>query len=303
MSKTGTLTFNALYSVNGAAFQSYTLGTTITLANEGDCVSFKADGTNTTFGDGGSNYMKFTLTGLLEMSGSLGYLIDSSGGSSFSYSWWNGGGTLFNGQQALIGNADLSWLNSTTSTMSQNFMNSFLRGTNVSKVRICVAKTNSSRESQFNHFAQDCRSLVYADLSSIQTAQSSKNAFSEAFRGCYSLEELDLSNLTTANGASALSNLARSASRLKVVKLNKLSSVTGANGMDNAFNGCTSLELVDFSEAAAVPTLSDVNAFTSTNSTYKIVVPDALYLTWIGTANWSDSTIVDHIVKASEYTA
>lgn len=72
--------------------------------------------------------------------------------------------------------------------------------------------------------------------------------------------------------------------------------------MANTFNGCTALEVVDFSEATAVPALYNVNAFANTNSTYKIVVPDALYDTWIATTNWSNANIKPHIVKASEYT-
>ena len=57
---------------------------------------------------------------------------------------------------------------------------------------------------------------------------------------------------------------------------------------------------MNFSQATAVPTLSNVNAFNSTNATYKIVVPDALYSSWTTASNWS--SIASHIVKASEYT-
>lgn len=90
---------------------------------------------------------------------------------------------------------------------------------------------------------------------------------------------------------------------MKKVYLTKLSNAAAVlqNALTNAFNGCTSLELVDFSQATAVPTLANINAFANTNGTYKIVVPDALYNTWIGTARWSDSSIKPHIVKASEY--
>lgn len=67
------------------------------------------------------------------------------------------------------------------------------------------------------------------------------------------------------------------------------------------FKGCTSLEVVDYRHATSVITLSNINAFSSTNSTYKIVVPDSLYSSWITTTNWKDSSIVGHIVKASDY--
>ena len=90
---------------------------------------------------------------------------------------------------------------------------------------------------------------------------------------------------------------------LKTVRLTKLSN-TGAtlqNALTNAFNGCTSLELVDFSQATAVPALANINAFGNTNSTYKIVVPDALYETWIAATNWSNTSIKPHIVKVSDF--
>lgn len=57
---------------------------------------------------------------------------------------------------------------------------------------------------------------------------------------------------------------------------------------------------MDFSQATAVPELSNTDAFGSTNSTFKIVVPDSLYNDWIVATNWS--TYASHIVKASEYT-
>jgi len=87
------------------------------------------------------------------------------------------------------------------------------------------------------------------------------------------------------------------------VALTHLSNVSTSNGLTNAFNGCTALEVVDFSQATAVPALANVNAFSNTNSTYKIVVPDALYATWIATTNWSNASIKPHIVKASDYMA
>lgn len=65
------------------------------------------------------------------------------------------------------------------------------------------------------------------------------------------------------------------------------------------FGGCPSLEVIDFSKAVNVPILSNVNAFDNTNSTFKIVVPDALYDQWIVASNWSN--FASQIVKASEY--
>lgn len=66
--------------------------------------------------------------------------------------------------------------------------------------------------------------------------------------------------------------------------------------MTNAFNGCSSLVRVDFSKAAAVPALANVNAFSNTNDYYQIIVPEALYDTWISATNWSNAAIQPHIV-------
>lgn len=114
------------------------------------------------------------------------------------------------------------------------------------------------------------------------------------------LVEVSLPNLTTV-GQNGMNGAFNGCTALKTVVIPKLSTV-GANGLNNMLYGCTAIEVVDFSQATAVPTLSNVNTFTNTNNTYQIVVPDALYSTWITSTNWSDSTIVGHIVKASDYT-
>ena len=67
------------------------------------------------------------------------------------------------------------------------------------------------------------------------------------------------------------------------------------------FNGCTSLELVDMTGSTGVPQLSNVNNFANTNDTYKIVVPDSLYDTWIAATNWA--SIASHIMKQSDWNA
>ena len=69
----------------------------------------------------------------------------------------------------------------------------------------------------------------------------------------------------------------------------------------NMFNGCTSLELVDMTGSIGVPQLSNVNNFAKTNDTYKIVVPDSLYDTWVNETNWA--SIASHIMKKSDWNA
>lgn len=68
------------------------------------------------------------------------------------------------------------------------------------------------------------------------------------------------------------------------------------------YYNCKALQVVDFRKNTSVPTLASTNILYSAPSTCKIVVPDSLYNSWITATNWSYSTIVSKIVKASEYT-
>ena len=90
----------------------------------------------------------------------------------------------------------------------------------------------------------------------------------------------------------------RDCTSLTSVDLSSLSSV-GTNGMGYSFYNCTALQEVKFNNATAIPAISS-NTFQNTNSTFKIVVPDALYDQWIVATNWSARA--SQIVKASEYT-
>lgn len=84
---------------------------------------------------------------------------------------------------------------------------------------------------------------------------------------------------------------------MKRIKMNASSGSWG----ENMFNGCTSLELVDMTGSTGVPQLSNVNNFENTNDTYKIVVPDSLYDTWIVETNWA--SIASHIMKQTDWNA
>ena len=69
------------------------------------------------------------------------------------------------------------------------------------------------------------------------------------------------------------------------------------------FGGCSNCTIFDFSDALSVPSLGNVNAFASTPANKKIIVPDALYNSWIAASNWSSTTngIVTSIVRASDF--
>ena len=110
---------------------------------------------------------------------------------------------------------------------------------------------------------------------------------------------MDLSNITTVQSTAALANAFNGCTSLKTVYLKKLSS-SSSSALTNTFNGCTALELVDFSEATAVPAINS-NTFSNTNSTFKIVVPDSKYASWIAATNWS--SLSAQIMKVSDYQA
>lgn len=113
------------------------------------------------------------------------------------------------------------------------------------------------------------------------------------FQGCSRLQSITLpSDITSIPGS-----FCESCTSLTQVVFP--STVTNINS--SAFYKCTSCLLFDFRAASAVPTLANKNAFGSMNANAKIVVPDSLYSTWITTANWSDSSIVGHIISASDY--
>lgn len=116
------------------------------------------------------------------------------------------------------------------------------------------------------------------------------------FYGCTSL--ISAPDLPTTNLAqSCYYYMFYNCTSLKRIKMN----ASSGNWGTYMFSGCTSLELVDMTGSTGVPQLSNVNNFASTNDTYKIVVPDSLYNTWIAATNWSHSTIVSHIMKQSDW--
>ena len=113
---------------------------------------------------------------------------------------------------------------------------------------------------------------------------------SSLFSYCYSLKSITISH---------------SANRIFMSAFNScysLTSITIPEGVkiidDKAFNNCYTLIKFDFSQATAVPTLSNTGAFHPINQLCKIVVPDNLYDQWIAATNWS--TYADYIYKASE---
>lgn len=140
---------------------------------------------------------------------------------------------------------------------------------------------------------------------------------SKTFTDCWCLERICFpSTLTTLN-----SNVLDSCTGLAEVEISKCSvtalstsffldcaklrhiklpsTITAVNA--TAFSGCSNVEYFDFTQLEAVPTLSDANAFTSVSSIIKVVVPDDLYDTWITKSVWSGASVVNRIIKESDF--
>ena len=126
-------------------------------------------------------------------------------------------------------------------------------------------------------------------LTSITIPKSVTDILDNAFGSCQSLTSITIPERVTSITSSVFEYCY------------SLTSIIIPNGVtsigSSAFNSCYSLTKYDFSQATAVPTLSD-NAFPAINQICKIVVPDNLYDQWIAATNWS--TYADYIYKASE---
>ena len=145
---------------------------------------------------------------------------------------------------------------------------------------------------------------LYAHISSIGSyafyyCTSMSNAFigmpnaiqGHAFQECFSLRRLTID----ASYAVINTYAFRNAYSLTHVVLN-------CSTIDTyAFNTCSSLQTIDFSPCESIPTLANTNAFTSIPTACQMVVPDALYDTWIKATNWT--TYASYIIKKSDYDA
>ena len=153
-------------------------------------------------------------------------------------------------------------------------------------------------------------------LSSVVIPNSVTSIGIGAFSGCYALTSVVIPNSVTSIGSSAfdgcsaltsvvISNSVTTISEKAFYNCSALTSVFIPNSVtkigSNAFRYCEYVSLFDFRTHTSVPTLSSYTAFSNLASDRKIVVPDSLYDTWIAATNWSNTTIVNYMVKASEF--
>ena len=140
-----------------------------------------------------------------------------------------------------------------------------------------------------------CTSLTKAP-SVLKAVKMEQSCYQYMFRNCTSLEiGPELRGETMSDYC--YQQMFYGCTSLKRIKMN----ASSGNWGPYIFYGCTSLELVDMTGSTGVPHLVNTNNFQSTNSTYKIVVPDSLYDTWIAATNWV--SIASHIIKQSDWNA
>ena len=146
----------------------------------------------------------------------------------------------------------------------------------------------------FPYTTTSTRGFSFSECKNLKSVKFNKDTFtsfggSAVFQSDSCLQDVELPNtLTTINNS-----LFYYCKRLTKIKVPK--TVTSIEG--SAFYYCTSLQEVDFSEHESIPTMGS-SVFGATDSKIRIIVPDALYNSWIGTSGWA--TYASYIVKASE---
>ena len=161
----------------------------------------------------------------------------------------------------------------------------------------------------------DAFSVCYA-LESVSLPSSITSIGSSAFSSCYALKSITIPDgITTINSAflydcCALSSVVipSSVTSISGNVLYQSYSLKGYFSLPNVasigsqfFYKCGGRLTLDFSQSLSIPTLADTYSFNTSygiNALLKIIVPDALYDTWITATNWS--SYANYIYKASE---
>ena len=130
-------------------------------------------------------------------------------------------------------------------------------------------------------------SLEYVAIGKSTTKDQNNN-----YRGCSSLKTVFLDDIITYTGAEWFS----SCKSLKNIYFPSGLIEISNNG--SAIISGTNFRILDFSRCSQVVVLPSSNRITGINQLTKIVVPDALYDSWITATNWS--SLANYIYKASE---
>lgn len=155
---------------------------------------------------------------------------------------------------------------------------------------------------------QDCYSL-----SSISIPSSAALLGQYFLKNCYSMQSLNLAKVSEV-GNYAFQNC-RTLSSVALPQMNSLRNYAfdGCYSLSSivllklksigsyVFQNCYGMSIYDFSTIESIPSLSSTSSFTGISSDCKIIVPDALYDTWIAATNWS--TYASKTIKKSEWDA
>lgn len=289
LGKSGTIEYpKLLKSTDAVNWQIWNNPNTNTISlSSGQSVYIKAaDDASYRTATGSSAYNRFVMTGKIQVSGDSRSIVKFVAPADYSY-WL---AQLFYASASLTQAPELP-----VKTLVNNCYYQMFRGC-TSLVQAPELPATTLANDCYNTIFRDCTSLTQAPELPAKTLAS--QCYGSMFWNCTSLTtapELPAKTMTT----NCYQYMFQNCTSLKRIKMN----ASSGNWGTYMFSGCTSLELVDMTGSTGVPTLSNVNNFQNTNATYKIVVPDSLYNTWIAATNWSSASIVSHIMKQSDWNA
>jgi hypothetical protein len=157
-------------------------------------------------------------------------------------------------------------------------------------------------------------------LTSVTIGNSVTSIGSQAFQNCSGLTSITLPDSVTSIGGSAFegcsgltgnfiipagftantytSSLWKGCSGItSFVFMGTPNNIGYSSASNSWFYGCSSVEYFDFSHCVSVPNLVSAANFTALTQSYEIRVPEILYDEWTGTTNWSNASVVSHIVS------
>lgn len=180
---TSSLTPDFEISTDKRNWQTYTLGTTITLSNIGDKLYMR--GNNTTLGHDGNNYKNFAMSGNISVSGDLRTLLSKTSPTDITTLPTRCFSLLFYNCTSLYSAADLK-LEATT-IGDRSYMNLFLQCSNLVYAPKEIGNATLS-EYSCNQMFSNCTSLLESPILKIETIPA--YAFRSMFWGCSSLNKV-----------------------------------------------------------------------------------------------------------------
>ena len=256
-----------LTSRDGTTWNEFIAGTTtITLANVGDKIYFRAKQDNNVFATSASNYNKFVMTGKIAASGNLNTLLKADGsvldltGRNYCYF------SMFEGCTSLTQAPALP-----ATTLANYCYTSMFRG--------CTSLTQAP-ELPATTLANNCYASIFYDCSALTQAPAlpattlASSCYYAMFRGCKSLTQAPVLPATT------LAEQCYTSMFQKCISLTKaplLPATTLAYGCYySMFKGCTKLNNINVNFSAWNPTNATTGWVNGVSSSGTFTCPDGL---------------------------